>query len=192
MAHALRMARTSEASHRAFEAFFFDRLQNRLQDAGRGVDRRRGPARTPGSRPGAAALHPAGDRAPPVWRAADLGVGLCARRSWRTPPLAVGYSSKAPQTGNHFARDVGISLWVNRVKTQWPAVPLLYSSKARRSAVALVGIACGLSEAHTRRIFQARGEMTLRLAEFFPRLHQHPDKRAGVVCGVTGGGICRE
>ena len=157
---------TSEASHRAFEAFFFDRLQNHSKtlDAASIVDvARRG--------------HPAADRALRHYiqlaiehrRFHELPTSVWdyAREVVARSPLAVGYSSKAPQTGNHFARDVGISLWVNRVKTQWPAVPLLYSSKARRSAVALVGTACGLSEAHTRRIFQTRGEMTLRLAEFF-------------------------
>jgi hypothetical protein len=46
-------------------------------------------------------------------------------------------------------------------------VPLKYSFRERRSAVALVGTAFALSERQTLRIYEARGAMAEQLIRFF-------------------------
>jgi hypothetical protein len=155
-----------EASHNSFEAYFFERLMNfdGTLDAATIVR--------------AARLgHPPPDRALrhyiQVAMEADLfhtlptSVRDYARECLaRVPPIA-RYPSTARQVVNHFARDVGICHIMSRIKRRYPAIPLLHSSKRRRSVAALVGKAFGITEKQTRRIYQADATIAEVVAQFF-------------------------
>ena len=155
-----------EASHNIFKAYFFERLLNfdGMLDAATIV-------RT------ARLGHPAADQALrryiEVAMEADLfhklpvSVRDYARESLTRAQLGNRYSSKARQVADNFARNVGVCYSMDRVKTRYPEVPLLYSSKERQSAAALVGKAFELKEVQTRRIYQTDAVIAKTVAEFF-------------------------
>ena len=79
------------------------------------------------------------------------------------------YSSNELQVLNDYNRDFAICLLMYRVKTRWPKTPLLYSSKKRRSAAAIIGSVFNLGEARARSIYKARHQQDLRVAEMLAR-----------------------
>ena len=89
-------------------------------------------------------------------------------------PLPVGYPSTAPQLINHFIRDILVCKLINAVRARWPLVPMLYSSKQRRSAASLVGKCFALSEVQTRRVFLARREIAQKFIEFMDGYRRAP------------------
>ena len=157
---------TSRASHEEFEIFFFEQLQN-----------------AKGSLTAADIVDIARRGHPPADRALRHFIQVCSEdrcldamptsvldylmRDVATRPPLPEYPSTAPQTANHFARDVAICWWIPLVQERYPKLPRLYSSGKRRSAVALVGAAFGLSERQTLRIYQARAAMAEQLVRFF-------------------------
>jgi hypothetical protein len=157
----------SEASHRLFESYFLFRLQNSddALEPGAIVDvARRG--------------HPPADRAlrhyiqicSEARRLDEMPTSIIdylRRDVAARPPLPDGYSSTTPRVVDHFARDAAIAWMVRRIKVRFPAVPLLYSSKQRRSAAAMVGEAFGFGEARARRIYQTDGELADKIGDFF-------------------------
>jgi hypothetical protein len=76
------------------------------------------------------------------------------------PRLPVAYHSRAPQIANDFVRNIIIPGMVDAVKARWPSVPRFYSTSRHRSAAYFVGVAFGLKERQTVRIYREhRGEL---------------------------------
>jgi hypothetical protein len=70
-------------------------------------------------------------------------------------PLPIGCASQSSQAVNNFMRDMGITIYIGRVREHWPKVPLLHG---QHSAAAIVGRVFELSARHARRIFRANAE----------------------------------
>jgi len=158
---------TAEGSHNLFEGAFFERLMSSdvTLDEIDAIVRM--------AREG----HPSADRA--LRHFIDVAMNahrfpqlsLCvqeyARKCMSQAPLSRGYPSQGLQVANDLVRNWGICFCMEWVKKAHPEVPLLTTTKQRRSAAALVGQAFELTEVQTRRIYQADGEIFEKLTDFF-------------------------
>jgi hypothetical protein len=101
----------------------------------------------------------------------DYGREVMARRT-RAP---TGYPSTAWQGLVTFKRDTLIISLINGIVLRWPHIPLLHSTKDRRSAAGIVGKCFGLSETQTRRIFQARAQLDQKYCELLDSYRREPN-----------------
>jgi hypothetical protein len=158
---------TAASSHDVFEAFFLEKLQTNKGSLDAvyivGLAKRG---------------HPSADRAlrrliiqaneEDRFQALPLSVRAYNSELLVRAPGPIGYSSRAPQTINHFNRDLAISWLISAVGERYPDIPLLYFSRRRaRSAASIVGGVFGLTERQARRIFKAHGGLPAMIAEFF-------------------------